>query len=87
METLAALFLGILGASLNAPPLKEITWASEMRRQCVTIFLLPRFVTLLFHPQQNRRDGLENGIRELRQPGTESPDKPCCVCLTMTGSV
>lgn len=27
--------LGILGASLNAPPLKEITWASEMQKQYV----------------------------------------------------
>lgn len=34
--------LGILGASLNAPQLKEITWASEMRKQCV-------FSHFLFH--------------------------------------
>ncbi|TFK39824.1 magnesium transporter [Crucibulum laeve] len=32
LETLFALALGIIGASLNAPPLKEITWASEMRK-------------------------------------------------------
>jgi membrane magnesium transporter 1 len=31
METLLALFLGTLGASLNAPALKEITWAAEMK--------------------------------------------------------
>ncbi|KAH9995408.1 magnesium transporter [Russula compacta] len=30
-ESLIALFLGIIGACLNAPALKEITWASEMR--------------------------------------------------------
>jgi membrane magnesium transporter 1 len=30
-EALMALVLGIIGASLNAPPLKEITWASEMK--------------------------------------------------------
>lgn len=34
-ETLIAVVLGILGASLNAPPLKEITWASEMRKRSV----------------------------------------------------
>ncbi|KAF8892246.1 hypothetical protein BD779DRAFT_1670572 [Infundibulicybe gibba] len=33
LETLLGLVLGILGASLNAPPLKEITWASEMRQR------------------------------------------------------
>ncbi|TFK65605.1 hypothetical protein BDN72DRAFT_800985 [Pluteus cervinus] len=32
METLFGLCMGILGASLSAPPLKEITWASEMRK-------------------------------------------------------
>ncbi|GLB41697.1 putative membrane magnesium transporter [Lyophyllum shimeji] len=32
LETLVGLVLGILGASLNAPELKEITWASEMRK-------------------------------------------------------
>ena len=26
-----ALLLGILGAVLNTPPLKEITWSSEMK--------------------------------------------------------
>jgi len=31
-ECLIGLLLGIVGASLNAPPLKEITWASEMRK-------------------------------------------------------
>ncbi|KAI9458112.1 magnesium transporter [Russula earlei] len=30
-ESLIALFLGIIGACLKAPPLKEITWASEMK--------------------------------------------------------
>ncbi|KAF5373243.1 hypothetical protein D9615_007431 [Tricholomella constricta] len=32
LETLVGLVLGILGASLNAPELKEITWASEMQK-------------------------------------------------------
>ncbi|KAF8075091.1 magnesium transporter [Lyophyllum atratum] len=32
LETLVGLVLGIFGASLNAPELKEITWASEMRK-------------------------------------------------------
>ncbi|KAF8906265.1 magnesium transporter [Gymnopilus junonius] len=31
-ETIIALFLGILGACLNTPPFKEITWSSEMRK-------------------------------------------------------
>ncbi|KAF9006116.1 membrane magnesium transporter-domain-containing protein [Cyathus striatus] len=31
-ETLIALAIGILGASLSTPPLKEITWASEMQK-------------------------------------------------------
>jgi len=33
LETLVALALGILGACLNSPPFKEITWASEMRKR------------------------------------------------------
>jgi hypothetical protein len=36
IESYVALFLGITGACLKAPPLKEITWASEMRTRCVT---------------------------------------------------
>ncbi|KAF9045659.1 hypothetical protein BDZ89DRAFT_1058634 [Hymenopellis radicata] len=35
IEAFVALFLGILGASLNAPPLKEITWASEMNKRSI----------------------------------------------------
>jgi membrane magnesium transporter 1 len=27
--------MGVLGASLNAPPLKGITWQSEMKERCV----------------------------------------------------
>ena len=34
-ESVFALILGTLGASLNAPPLKDITWASEMRKRWV----------------------------------------------------
>ncbi|KAH0836751.1 magnesium transporter [Lanmaoa asiatica] len=34
-ESIFALVLGILGASLNAPPLKDITWASEMRKRTI----------------------------------------------------
>lgn len=30
-----ALLLGILGAIVNAPTLKEINWSSEMRKQLV----------------------------------------------------
>ncbi|KJA28050.1 hypothetical protein HYPSUDRAFT_178203 [Hypholoma sublateritium FD-334 SS-4] len=32
LETLFSLFLGILGACLNTPDFKEITWSSEMRK-------------------------------------------------------
>ncbi|KIY62087.1 hypothetical protein CYLTODRAFT_427171 [Cylindrobasidium torrendii FP15055 ss-10] len=35
IEALVALVLGTLGASLNAPPLKEITWASEMSKRTI----------------------------------------------------
>ncbi|KAF9038460.1 membrane magnesium transporter-domain-containing protein [Panaeolus papilionaceus] len=35
VETLVALVLGILGACLNAPPLKDITWSSEMRKHTI----------------------------------------------------
>lgn len=35
LEALIGLAFGILGASLRAPPLKEITWASEMKTQFV----------------------------------------------------
>ncbi|KAJ8095229.1 hypothetical protein PM082_010451 [Marasmius tenuissimus] len=34
-EALVGMALGILGATLNAPPLKGITWASEMRKRSV----------------------------------------------------
>jgi len=34
VESFVALFLGIIGACLKAPPLKEITWASEMKTRC-----------------------------------------------------
>jgi len=36
LETLLALILGILGAALNVPALKEITWSNEMKNQFVT---------------------------------------------------
>ncbi|KAK0239150.1 magnesium transporter [Armillaria nabsnona] len=35
IEAFVALALGILGASLNAAPLKEITWASEMDKRSI----------------------------------------------------
>ncbi|PPQ64224.1 hypothetical protein CVT24_008600 [Panaeolus cyanescens] len=35
VETLVALVLGILGACLNTPPLKDITWSSEMRKHTI----------------------------------------------------
>jgi hypothetical protein len=40
VETLVALVLGTVGASLDAPPLREITWASELRTRCVFIFVI-----------------------------------------------
>jgi len=35
LESLLALFLGIIGACVKAPPLKEITWASEMKTRTI----------------------------------------------------
>lgn len=35
IEAMFGMFLGILGASLNAPVLKEITWASEMKKRTI----------------------------------------------------
>jgi len=35
LEAFFALVLGILGASLNSPTLKEITWAAEMRKRSI----------------------------------------------------
>ncbi|KAF8548933.1 hypothetical protein OG21DRAFT_1422156 [Imleria badia] len=34
-ESVFALILGTLGASLNTPPLKDITWASEMKKRTI----------------------------------------------------
>lgn len=47
VEALAALVLGTLGASLNVAPLKEISWASEMKT---------RFVYVLAWSPRNRSD-------------------------------
>ena len=33
IETLFGAILGIIGAALLGPPLKQISWASEMRQQ------------------------------------------------------
>jgi len=35
LESFIALFLGIIGACLKAPPLKDITWASEMKTRTI----------------------------------------------------
>ncbi|KDQ61748.1 hypothetical protein JAAARDRAFT_122947, partial [Jaapia argillacea MUCL 33604] len=35
LETFVALLIGIVGASANAPPLKEISWASEMKKRSI----------------------------------------------------
>jgi hypothetical protein len=35
IEALISLVLGVVGASLNAPELKEITWASEMKKRSI----------------------------------------------------
>ncbi|KAI6113038.1 hypothetical protein EDD16DRAFT_1483236 [Pisolithus croceorrhizus] len=34
-ESVLALVLGILGASMNSPSLKNITWASEMKKRTI----------------------------------------------------
>ncbi|KAI0358045.1 hypothetical protein OH77DRAFT_1378422, partial [Trametes cingulata] len=33
LETVAALFLAIVGATVRSPPLREVTWRSEMKRR------------------------------------------------------
>jgi len=33
VEAIVAMFIGILGASLNNPELREITWRSEMKKR------------------------------------------------------
>ncbi|EJD47985.1 hypothetical protein AURDEDRAFT_162959 [Auricularia subglabra TFB-10046 SS5] len=38
LEAFAALFLGIFGAALKTPALKEITWASEMKARSIDEF-------------------------------------------------
>ena len=38
IEAFVSLVIGILGASLNAPELKEITWRSEMRKRYMFFF-------------------------------------------------
>ncbi|KAG6850757.1 hypothetical protein H0H93_008795 [Arthromyces matolae] len=48
LETLAGMVLGILGASLRAPQLKEITWASEMRKHFITLIAIA-FVAAHLH--------------------------------------
>lgn len=53
LETLTGLILGILGASLNAPALKEITWASEMQKQYVRLPLPLHYPFISCFPQQN----------------------------------
>ncbi|KAJ7623163.1 magnesium transporter [Roridomyces roridus] len=35
VEAVVALALGIIGASLNAPTLKEISWSAEMRKRSI----------------------------------------------------
>lgn len=44
IETLIGAILGIIGASLYGPPLKQISWASEMRQQYASILSI-----FLFH--------------------------------------
>ncbi|KAI0630560.1 membrane magnesium transporter-domain-containing protein [Trametes polyzona] len=33
LEAVASLFLAIVGATLRSPPLREVTWRSEMKRR------------------------------------------------------
>lgn len=35
LEAAAALVFGIIGATMRAPALKEVTWRSEMKKRCV----------------------------------------------------
>lgn len=70
VETVIALILGILGATLNAPELKEITWRSEMaKRQVVFLCLVFNILIIASLLQKDRRYGLETGLRQLDQQG------------------
>ena len=69
-EALTALILGILGASLNAPYLKDITWQSEMKQQYVSPSISQTWFEILKPVFQNdRRYGFTHGFREFRKPG------------------
>ncbi|KAN0065330.1 hypothetical protein ACQY0O_001166 [Thecaphora frezii] len=47
LETLFSLLLFLFGVTLTADPLKQITWASEMRTQTIqTVDSRPAFATL-----------------------------------------
>ena len=43
LESFVALSLGIIGACLKTPPLKEITWAIEMKTRCTPTISLFAF--------------------------------------------
>lgn len=58
-EALTALILGILGASLNAPHLKDITWQSEMKQQYVSSVLI-RFISNAYAWSVRTIDGMDS---------------------------
>ncbi|EPQ30758.1 uncharacterized protein PFL1_01659 [Pseudozyma flocculosa PF-1] len=62
IETLASLLLLLVGVSLTAEPLKEVSWASEMRKRTIdAVDSRPAFATLnhrgsiLFGDQQQQQ--------------------------------
>lgn len=77
LEALVGLVLGIVGASLNTPPLKEITWASEFRKRYGT---LPHNLCMTWRSYGSRcvlvksmrwTHGLD--LRPMSTEGTNSP--------------
>lgn len=51
IETLLGAFLGIIGAALYGSPLKQISWASEMRQQYAPVSFTPLALKLIHDAQ------------------------------------
>jgi hypothetical protein len=57
-EALLSLVLGIIGASLKTPALKEITWKSEMKKRCG----YPITVTVKIASAHAQFNGVSDGL-------------------------
>jgi hypothetical protein len=66
IECVLGLLFGIAGASLKAPPLKEITWASEMQKRYDSI---PHYISIFYSSQAQSTKWMHD--RALRAMSTE----------------